>query len=86
MKKLIKKEVGSLDVDNSDAEYIIEQLQEMIAKYGVVSCSVEEYFYSTGATGDTYIAILAELEETDDECMIRTAHEKYYAGLRVAHE
>jgi hypothetical protein len=77
MKKLINKEVDTLDI-NGSAEYIIEQLQDVIAVHGVdkVSCSIEEYAYSDG---DKYIAIFAEREETDEEYEARTKREKEWS-------
>jgi HD superfamily phosphodiesterase len=84
MKKLIKEEVGTLDINN-DAEDIIAQLQDMIAVHGAgkVSCSIEEHRYSDG---DKYIAILAEREETDDEYEARIAQEKEWSIQREAND
>ena len=77
-RKTILKEVGRLDLDGYLLKNIIQDLTEMLQKYGDdVQVSVEQYKYEDGE----YFALMKPTPETDEEMEVRIKQQAYYKKL-----
>ena len=72
-KKKIKEEYTSLDVDYSSAEAVIESLTQYINEFGAgkVTLMNKDVDYSER----TYVAVMVERLETDEEEKVRESNE-----------
>lgn len=75
MKKKIWKEVSTLYVDYEYATDIIEKLQGLQKAHGE-KLRIEKSYYPY--SDDQYLAVMAEVEETDKEYEERLAKEEKY--------
>lgn len=77
-RKTILKEVGTLDLDGYLLKNIIQDLTEMLQKYGDdAQVSVEQYKYEDGE----YFALMKPTPETDEEMEVRIKQQVYYKKL-----
>lgn len=77
-RKTILKEVGTLDLDGYLLKNIIQDLTEMLQKYGDdVQVSVEQYKFVDGE----YFALMKPTPETDEEMEVRIKQQAYYKKL-----
>jgi len=77
-RKMILKEVGTIDVDGYLLKDIIQNLTELLELYGEdVQISKEQYKYDTG----DYLALFKPTPETDAEMEERIKKENYYKKL-----
>ena len=70
---MISEEIGTLDVNYTSAEDVIEQCQNYIDLYGKGKITLEPE--TTAYSDDRYIAIKVSREETDVEENIRMSYE-----------
>jgi hypothetical protein len=85
MKKIIKVEVGTLDYDYNSAESVIFQLNHFIETHGKGNVTISKE-YSPYSDGDSYIAIFAHREETDEEYRVRSAADELHRARLLDQE
>ena len=79
-RKMVSREVSTLDVDYRSLGSLLEDIQNLISQYGA-EAQVEKrpYSYSDGE----YVAVLAVLPETDEEMARRIAKEEHWQAQQA---
>lgn len=82
-RKMKRREVDTLDVDDYKLSDFLAQVQKLIARHGA-DALVEKKYYSY--SDEQYIAVTAEFPETDQEMDARIRQEEFYAARRAKNE
>ena len=82
-RKLIRKEVATIDIDGYFLKHVIKDLAELLVKYGDTA-KVEKTSYTY--SDDEYFAIFVSTLETDAEIKTRMASEETLRTQRETSE
>lgn len=79
-RKMVSREVSTLDVSYTSLGSLLEDIQHLISQYGAEArVETTPHSYSDGE----YVAVLADLPETDEEMAHRVAKEEHWEAQQA---